>query len=52
MGYWQIEVEEESKPKTTFITNRDLFESYVMSYELCARNISEIHGICFEKKAI
>jgi hypothetical protein len=34
-GYWQIEVVEEDKPKTAFITKYGLFEHNRMAFGLC-----------------
>lgn len=34
-GYWQVEVDPEDRPKTTFVTRRGLFEFNVMPFGLC-----------------
>jgi hypothetical protein len=34
-GYWQLEIEEEDKPKTAFITKFGLFEHNRMAFGLC-----------------
>ena len=34
-GYWQVEVKEEDKEKTTFITKFGLYEFNIMLFELC-----------------
>jgi hypothetical protein len=34
-GYWQLEIEEEDKPKTAFITKYGLFEHNRMAFGLC-----------------
>ena len=34
-GYWQVEVAEEDKEKTAFVTKYGLFEYNVMPFGLC-----------------
>jgi hypothetical protein len=34
-GYWQLEIEEEDKPKTAFSTKFGLFEHNCMAFGLC-----------------
>lgn len=34
-GYWQIEVKEEDRPKTAFVTHRGLYQFCVMPFGLC-----------------
>jgi len=34
-GYWQIEITEEDRPKTAFVTKRGLFEHNRMAFGLC-----------------
>ncbi|CAG8648531.1 11670_t:CDS:1, partial [Dentiscutata heterogama] len=34
-GYWQVEVKEEDKEKTAFITKYGLYKFNIMLFELC-----------------
>jgi hypothetical protein len=34
-GYWQVEMGENDKPKTAFVTRNGLYQSTVMLFELC-----------------
>ena len=35
LGYWQVELEPEDKPKTAFVTKRGLYQFRVMPFGMC-----------------